>query len=242
MKLMIIALNTFALSPNLPAPDPTMIADQFTWFGAQLAKASAAGLKVWLLMHAPPGAIEGETAQSSNDSNNQITTAFMMWTDANLTAFMGYINSYHGMIAMTLAGHTHMDEFRLMSPGNALAITAGISPYFGNNAAYKIFKLDKVSLVPTDYSALYCDLLAPSPQFSNYYTFSQAYDLDGTLATSLFQLFPTLLASTTVQSQYRVAFFSGSSPNPIINANWPVYWCGIGYMDEAGFFNAVNTF
>ena len=37
MNLMIIALNTFALSPGYP-PNPTMIADQFTWFDAQLAK------------------------------------------------------------------------------------------------------------------------------------------------------------------------------------------------------------
>ena len=62
MNLMIVALNTFALSPGVPLPEPTMIADQFTWFDAQLAKASASGKKVWLLMHAPPGAVEGTTA------------------------------------------------------------------------------------------------------------------------------------------------------------------------------------
>ena len=56
---MIVALNTFALSPGAPLPDPTMIADQFTWFDAQLAKASSSGKKVWLLMHAPPGAVGG---------------------------------------------------------------------------------------------------------------------------------------------------------------------------------------
>ena len=42
MNLMIIALNTFALSPRATA-DPTLIADQFTWFDAQLAQARAAG-------------------------------------------------------------------------------------------------------------------------------------------------------------------------------------------------------
>ncbi len=59
---------------------------------------------------------------------------------------------------MSLAGHTHMDEFRLMSPGNALAITAGISPFFGNYPAYKIFTLDGASLAPIDYSAVNCNL------------------------------------------------------------------------------------
>ena len=79
-NLTIIGLNTFALSPGITA-NTTLINDQFAWFDTQLAKASTAGKKVWLLMHAPPGAVEGTTAQSAN-ANGQITTATMMWTGA----------------------------------------------------------------------------------------------------------------------------------------------------------------
>ncbi len=242
MNLMIIALNTIALSPLIVSPDTAMIAAQFSWLDGQLAIARAAGKKVWLLMHAPPGADEGTTGGASND-NGQITTATMMWTDANQTTFTGIIEKYPGVITMSLAGHTHMDEFRLMSPGNALAITAGISPCFGNNAAYKIFTLDGFSLAPSDYSAVSCNLMAASPQFSSFYTFSQAYNLEGPLATSLSELYSTLLASTAAQQQYQGAFSSGSSVfKPINKMNWPVYWCGIGYMDQTDFFNAVNAF
>jgi hypothetical protein len=241
MNLMIIGLNTFALSPGITA-DPTMIADQFTWFDAKLAQASAAGQKVWLLMHAPPGAVEGATGEPAND-NGQIAAATMMWVDSNQTVFMGILEKYPGVISMSLAGHTHMDEFRLMSPGNALAITAGISPFFGNNPAYKIFALDSLSLAPTDYSAVNCNLLTTPPQFASYYTFSQAYDLEGPLVTSLAELFPALIASNAAQTQYRNAFFSGNNAsNPITNLNWPVYWCGIGIMDQQEFFTAVNAF
>jgi hypothetical protein len=243
LNLMIIALNTFALSPSITA-DTTMIDAQFAWFEVKLAQASAAGKKVWLLMHAPPGAVEDTTAQTVN-GNGQITAATMMWVDSNQETFIGIINKYPGVIAMSLAGHTHMDEFRLMSPGNALAITAGISPYFGNNPAYKIFALDSLSLAPTDYSAVNFNLQAqPLPsQFSNYYTFSQAYDLEGPLAASLAVLFPTLIASNATQNQYRGVFYSGNNAlNPIINLNWPVYWCGIGFIDEQEFITAVNAF
>jgi sphingomyelin phosphodiesterase acid-like 3 len=242
MNLMIIALNTFALSPGITA-DPTMIGDQFTWFDAQLVKASAAGKKVWLLMHAPPGAVESTTGAASNDINGQITTATMMWVDSNQKRFMGIIEKYPGVIAMSLAGHTHMDEFRLMSPGNALTVTAGISAFFGNNPAYKIFALDGFSLAPFDYSAVNCDLLATPVVFSSYYTFSQAYQLEGPLAASLPELFSTLIASRAAKTQYEGAFFSGNNTlNPITSTNWPVYWCGIGYMDGQEFFTAVNTF
>ncbi len=242
-NLMIVALNTFALSPGAPLPDPTMIADQFTWFDAQLAKASSSGKKVWLLMHAPPGAVEGTSATASNDVNGKIAAATMMWVDSNQETFMGIIGKYPGVIAMSLAGHTHMDEFRLMSPGNALAVTAGISAFFGNNPAYKVFAIDGLSLAPFDYSAVNCNLLATTAAFSSYYTFSKAYNLEGPLATSMSELFPTLLASNTAKMQYQGAFYSGNNTlNPITGANWPVYWCGIGYMDEQEFFNAVNAF
>ncbi len=244
MDLMIIGLNTLALSPLVTA-NPTMIAAQFAWLDSKLAEARMAGKKAWLLMHAPPGVDEGTTGQLAND-NGQITTATMMWTDANQTTFMGIIEKYPGVLAMSLAGHTHMDEFRLMSPGNALAITAGISPCFGNNPAYKIFTLDSLSLAPTDYSAVNCNLQVMPSQFNSYYTFSQAYDLEGPLTTSLVELFPTLLASTAAQEQYQGAFHSGNSTsntaNPITATNWPVYWCGIGFMDQQEFLTAVNAF
>jgi hypothetical protein len=239
MNLMIIALNTFALSPGNTV-EQTMIPDQFSWFDTQLSQASSAGKKVWLLMHAPPGAVESTTGQQPND-NGQIAVATMMWAENYQEQFMGIIEQYPGVIAMSLAGHTHMDEFRLMSPGIALAITAGISPYFGNYPAYKIFTLDSVSLAPADYSAVNCNL-ATSAAFGNYYTFSQAYELEGPLATSFAELYPALIESNAAKMQYQGAFYSGNNTlNPITSTNWPVYWCGIGFMNQQEFFTAVNS-
>jgi hypothetical protein len=80
-------------------------------------------------------------------------------------------------------------------------------------------------------------------QFTNFYTFSQAYELEGPLAASLAVLFPDLIASNAAKAQYQSAFYSGNtSGNPITTLNWPVYWCGIGFMDEQEFFTAVNAF
>jgi sphingomyelin phosphodiesterase acid-like 3 len=241
MNLMIVALNTIALSPQVTA-DAGLITAQFSWFDAQLARASKTGRKVWLLMHAPPGADEGTTGAPAND-NGQIAKATMMWVDENQASFLGIVAKYPGVIAMSFAGHTHMDEFRLMSKGNALAITAGVSPCFGNNPAYKIFTMDGSSLAPVDYSVLNCNLLTAPSQFRDYYTFSQAYNLEGPLAASLAKLFPTLRIATVAQEQYRAAFYSGNTgSNTITDINWPVYWCGIGYMEQESFLAAVNAF
>jgi hypothetical protein len=90
-----------------------------------------------------------------------------------------------------------------------------------------------------------------TPAFNSYYTFSQAYELVGPLATSFADLFPTLIASNAAKMQYQGAFYSGNNTvnpitsakwNPITSTNWPVYWCGIGFMDQNDFFTAVNAF
>jgi hypothetical protein len=103
--------------------------------------------------------------------------------------------------------------------------------------------LDRYSLAPTDYSAVSCNLQATPSQFSNYYTFSQAYALEGPLASSLSELLPALLASNAAKTQYQSACYSGNDAlNLSTNTNLPVYWCGIGYMDQQGFFDAVSSF
>jgi hypothetical protein len=241
LNLMVIGLNSIALSPLVPA-DPAMIAAQFAWLDGKLAEASAAGKKVWLLMHAPPGADEGTTGEPAND-NGKLTTATMMWVDIHQATFMGIIEKYPGVIAMTLAGHTHMDEFRLISQGNVLEITAGISPVFGNNPAYKIFTMDSLRLAPTDFSAVNCNLQTTPLQFSRSYVFSQSYAVTGSLADSLVRLFPTLKSSISAQTLYRGNFISGNtSANAITDLNWPVYWCGIGTMTQADLITAVNSY
>jgi hypothetical protein len=79
--------------------------------------------------------------------------------------------------------------------------------------------------------------------FTNYYTFSQAYELEGPLATSLAELFPALIASNAAKMQYQGAFYSGNNTyrKSHHSTNWPVYWCGIGFMDQQEFFTAVNN-
>ena len=96
------------------------------------------------------------------DSNGHITTATttMMWDQDYQATFLQILSKYPGLITHTLAAHTHMDEFRIMSPGNVLDITPGITPYFGNNPAFKVFTFSGDTLTATDYTSLNYDLSA----------------------------------------------------------------------------------
>ena len=251
-NLMVIGLNTVLFSPGFPDTG-SAVAAELAWLDSRLASAKAAGKKVWLLIHIPPGAFLGATAQSV-DNNGHITSATMMWDQNYQALFLQILSHYPGIISLTLAAHTHMDEFRILSSSDVLEITPSIAPYFGNNPAYKIFTFSHDTLKPTDYSSLNYDLTTMPEQFNSYYTFSTAYAMHGLLNTSLAHLFPELVTNNLKQAFYRGHYYSGynsatpvtypggNSYNPITDLNWPVYWSGIGNMGEQELIDSVNSY
>ncbi len=246
MNLMVIGLNTFECSFTSTAD---AVNAQFAWLDATLASARAMGKKVWLLMHAPIGGDLSPTAQSV-DANGRLTTASMMWNATYQTSFLQILAKYPGLITFALGAHTHMDEYRIMSSGNVLEITPGISPYFGNNPGFKVFTFSRDTLKAIDYTCLKCDLSVASPQFANSYTFSTAYRMQALLTDSLTELYPLLVSNSAQQTLYRGNYFAGhtyvtpvgNELATISNTTWPVYWAGIGNMDAQSLINAVNSY
>jgi hypothetical protein len=249
-KLMVIGLNTVMFNYDFGDTLKSAVDAELAWFDSQLASAKAAGKKVWLLMHIPPGADKYSTAQNNVDNNGHITGATMMWNQDYQTRFLRILFNYPGTIALTLAAHTHMDEYRIMSPNNVLEITPAIAPYFGNNPAFRVFTFSHYTLKPTDYRTLNYDLATNPEQFNSYYTFSAAYLIQGFLNDSLLQLYPELVTENAKQQLYREHYFSGHNYTvpvgnefyPITDKTWPVYWCGIGHMDEQGLIDCVNSY
>lgn len=239
-NLMVIGLNTIMFSP-LVTVSADLVNAELAWLDARLAAARDSGKKVWLLMHVPPGADTTSTARLV-DSSGQIAKGTMMWKPEYQAAFLQTIVKYPGTVTLSLAGHTHMDEYRIMSAGNLLDVTPSISPCFKNNPAYKLFTFSRETLKPTDYVALNYDLATLPGEFQGYYSFSAAYALPPVLDASLAQLFPTLATDSSKQALYRGYYFSGNNAaNPISDANWPVFRCGIGNMEQQQFLDCVNS-
>ena len=243
-NLLVIEINTVPFSPSYPVGDTSnAVAAELAWFDSQLAQAKAAGKKVWLLIHIPPGADILSTAESVDDNGHIVAGAVMMWKQDYQTSFLQILSKYPGIIALTLAGHTHMDEYRILSSSDFIEITPSISPRSSNNAAFRVFTFSHDTFKPTDYKTLSCDLSTNPLQFNSYYDFSTAYAMYGLLGDSLAQLFPALMTDNAKQALYREDYFSGhNSPAYITDTNWPVFWCGIGHMDEQGFIDCVNSY
>jgi hypothetical protein len=259
-KLMVIGLNTNVFDLGVPGDNDSAVAAELAWLDSTLASAQTAGQKVWLLMHVPPGANTVTTA--ANIVTGQPVSATMMMYQSYQASFLQILAKYPGVITMTLGAHTHMDEYRILSPSVVLDEVPAITPCFGENPAFEVLTLTQNTLIPIDYTSLNYDLAAvPLPaQFNNYYTFSAAYSMQGPLGASLAQLYPELANNVALTTQappnaqqalYKGQYLSGDNLglnsksvlwNPITDANWPVFACGIGKMAQLDFEDCVNSY
>jgi sphingomyelin phosphodiesterase acid-like 3 len=238
-QLKVISLNTIMCSGLILQDYSVQVGVQFTWLSAQLAAAQRAGQKVWIVMHVPPGIyISGVT-----ESSGQLTGVAMMWYDEYQTSFLNILAAHPGLVSFALAGHTHMDEYRILSPECVLEVTPGISPVFGNDPSYKIFTVDNSTFAPVDYQSIKYSLPTAPNSFSDYYQFTQAYSMPSCSTASLTKLFPDLATNNAIQALFRSYYYSGSaSQNTITTLNWPVYWSCVGNVSELAFINGFNTY
>ena len=112
------------------------------WLEAELAAAKEAQERVWLLYHIPPG-IDGYATLRQGACPG---TMIPMWDQAYAGAFLALLKRYADTVTASFAGHTHMDDFRLIGDaegryGFAL-ITPAVSPIFGQNPAFRTFVYD----------------------------------------------------------------------------------------------------
>ena len=238
--LRVIALNTVLFSKNAVGNVTAAAEEELGWFENELATASAAGERVWILLHVPPG-INIHSTRSRVSSDGHISSASLFWEPEYQAQFLASLDAHADIIDWMLGGHTHMDEYRL--PVEALDITPAISPIDGNDPGFRVFSIPAGSFAPTDYAAYTYSLSLLPASFSKYYTFSTAYALSGDLSALLAQLDPLLVSDPGRQGTYRDNYYSGhDAANLITDLNWPVSWCGIAEMTEQAMIDCVNGY
>jgi len=247
----VISLNTNVFTPAAPGnPDA-----ELAWLDYELGEAQAAGQSVWLLLHVPLGANTQLTASNAAKAGTpgKVTesTTSMMLIPGYQTALLQILAKYPEVVTLSLSAHTHMDEYRVISPDVVLEGVPGISPIFGGNPAFKVFTITPNTLAATDYMSFSCDLQSPVPQFNRLYTFSVAYSMQGPLDSSLIELDALLVTSSTQQALYTLYFANGNTAvnphtqarwNPINSVNWPIFACGISNMGQQEYMDCVNSY
>jgi len=248
-EVLFVCLNSVMFSVHWSAEGGEEAAmRQLNWLEETLENARQQGKKVWMIMHVPPGASVYSTVSKYMDDTGQISDAAMMWKTSYQERFLEIIRPYGDTIEACFAGHTHMDEYRILfyesdgSPEPVLVISA-ISPQFGNNPAFKVFTADQLNWELQDYHSVAYPFQNQDSVYESLYSFSDAYQLHGPLNSDLVELFPQLSEDEALKTNYIHFYYSDhDASNPINETRWPAYLCAVGNMDKTAYMTCVNNY
>ena len=148
-----------------------------------------------------------------------------MWSQGYAAPFNALLRRYADTIAASFAGHTHMDDFRLLGDGDGYygftLITPALSPIFGQNPAFRAVVYDPTGTV-LDHTTYYLANLEAAatagglpPSWQAEYTFTQASHLPRVDTESLARLYAMTAGIPEYRDRWHV-LYAVSSP-----AYWP---------------------
>jgi sphingomyelin phosphodiesterase acid-like 3 len=235
----ILAANTNFLSTHYrnacgSAADGDPGRATLAWLEAELAAAKEAQERVWLLYHIPPG-IDGYATLRQGACPG---TMIPMWDQTYAGAFSTLLRRYADTVIANFAGHTHMDDFRLIGDaggryGFAL-ITPAVSPIFGKNPAFRTVTYDAAGgiLDQTTYDLTNLPQATTAaggvpPEWRAEYTFTRQWNLPRIDLPSLDHLYSLITDAPAEREQWHMIF-------PVSS---PVYWApfsgGSGQLAQA---------
>jgi hypothetical protein len=190
------------------------------WLAAELAAARQAHQPVWLVYHIPPG-IDGYTTWRRGSCPDHVVA---MWNAAYAQPFGDLLRRYRDTVAASFAGHTHMDDFRLLGDGSDYfgfaLITPALSPIFGQNPAYRTVAFDAAGAVldqtTWDLANLSAAGAAVPAKWQPEYTFTREWQLPRIDLPSLERLYTMITTVPADRSRWHTLFAVSS----------PVYWTG----------------
>lgn len=223
--------------------DPATNALRF--LDAALDACAAAGRPAWLLLHILPG-VDAYATYHDWKGQGDLTNAATFWHDAYLREFMAIVAEHSNVVRQIFCGHTHMDEFRLVSDpvgSNVVAavnVTPGIDWGHGNNPAFQVLTYDRGSF---DVRGLATYALS-RPKYAGrtgaagwdlVYSYNSDLGITGFAAPQMEQLHAVLTNSTEACETYRVIYETGSGAGSIPTNKWPVYSTAIRWLTETQF-------
>jgi hypothetical protein len=156
----ILSLNTVFFSNNYHATSfpqgcanvsSNGPAELLAWLASNLAAAKQAHQRVWLMFHIPPG-IDGyasahkrETADAATNpsANSSCADSIVpMWVPEWTTRFDALLETYQDTVLASFSGHTHTDDFRLISSTGVnrgfVLVDPPVSPVYDQNPSFRV--------------------------------------------------------------------------------------------------------
>ncbi len=237
-KTVFIGLNTIYFSTNYAnvcdsADTANAGWDEFNWLKKTLADCKSKGEDVWLSYHIPPG------MDIYKSSKAKPCGAHEMWKQPYNDSFLNLVNRYSDIIKGNFAGHTHMDEFRIISDGKKLTsfvhITPAISPIFDNNPGFVEItwdpkKLELINSVTYRFKGIQTK---GDNTWAEEYNYGKTYNIPAINAKTLAKIWKKMETDSATRAHYMHYYFVNNPAE--IPTPWKAYWCGARFLRADGF-------
>jgi len=239
----IISLNSVFFSPkhksHFTTYDPAQ--KQIEWFETQLKAAKKKNENVWLVLHIPPGT---NVYSTMHDKKYQ-----PFWKPPYNNRFIQLMTIYSSVLKGGFAGHTHMDDFRLVfdrnrDPIQAIAfvhICPAVSPQFGNNPGFLHLTYDPAVFSLINYEVYYLDLEnTVSTKWSKEYSFNDTYGHSTINPAAMQAVYYAIKDNQETRTHY-MNYYDANHRKALTDENWKTYWCGIGNLQQQRFENCSKS-
>jgi sphingomyelin phosphodiesterase acid-like 3 len=211
---------------------------ELNWLAGVLKQSQAAKSKLWLACHIPPGI--DAYASSKNATGNCLQDIKTMWRDSCSAVYLGLVTRYAPIIHAGFAGHTHMDDFRLLyqngKPISFMHITPAVSPLFANNPGFQVITYSKATFSLLNAKTYYLNLNSTAPAWAFEYDYQKAYGVKNISPASLNAVRQKIATDTAYRNKYINFYDVGNGPGNGVNLqNWKAYWCTTGNLTTATF-------
>lgn len=260
-KLRILSLNTVFMSQQYrpesfatgcKATQSSGAEDVLNWLAAKLAKAEHDHERVWLIFHIPPG-IDGYASTHPRPAESQVpgsSTAAScpgqivpMWVPRWTVQFDSLLERYRDTVIASFAGHTHVDDFRLIRANGAdqnfVLITPAISPIYDQNPAFRVVDFTSEGRVVGQSTYYLTNLKQASStkrgRWRREYRFDHAWKVPLLDAESLGRIYAQVERTTKARNRwarlYMVSSPEVSFPPSVLRG----LYCGIGSLDPGSY-------
>lgn len=237
----VIALNSVYFSAKYQNACSTGDTDpgqeEMHWLENQLVEARLQKNKVWLIFHIPPG-IDGYATAHANDSA-ALMKIVPMWKPIYTGQFAKLLAQYRDTVTISLAGHEHTDDFRLIA-GSVVLMTPGLSPIVGQNPAFRIVAFQRNGNLSDETTYYFSNLEMASggtvPKWKLEYDFAQTWGLRPLNFKNFNQLYRRIENGSAVRDRWS-SLYSVSHPegNNISRQVFSWLFCATGNVLEAGY-------
>jgi hypothetical protein len=261
--LHILSLNTVFFSNNYQATSfregcaqvaSNGPADLLEWLASNLTAAKQAHERVWLMFHIPPG-IDGyasthkrETASEATSpsvSNSCVDMIVPMWVPDWTARFNALLETYQDTILASFSGHTHTDDFRLITSAGVnrafVLVDPPVSPVYGQNPSFRIVTFASDGSLADQATYYLTNLKTASStvrgKWKREYQFSREWEVRRLDLASLGKIYDEIQSTPSSRAQWLKLYNVSSATAVVEPDSIRGLYCAIGALSVPAYAN-----